>query len=663
MSYFQNTIKPKDKKPKYKILQKPRLNRSNINSDQISQNSIKNYTLQEDGSKLYTIDTCTLTLTEYGKVFKQGKFNFEETENDESEQVKQQELNFKGEAIQSIEYGEMHILFLSRSGKLFSIGDNYYGQLGINNNRTPKIYEPQVIKLGDSPLICQSIYAYKHNSFAIDMSYHLYIWGKREYLLDEYKSNLYAPTMIYKELQIEKVIHSDNDDVIEIYKKADEEEVKEEEQQQEQVQQEQQEQEEQNDFNIINNEPQNEEQINLSQHSEDNNNIEQLYNGKYPYVKDTKDINDFITQMSSDKDLLENIRAYCSNPDYSFVKGDQMIKTWNKIEESINKAIAERPQNLTTKKVNVPKQKQIELFCFIFKTNIHHFYSHINFPRLKSLSPDYIELYNDKIKSFIQNKKKEYSKSSHQFYNTIHSMLIDNIKYKLLQNTSYHFAIHQYLCSIFDLNILIQEFSKKILPKLKEIESKSFFIERIYENILIIASYYARSIDNAPLNEFMQISTDEYQNMNNSNITNYNNIEHNKDVLMFQCLLDINRSIKDLWMYYTFHYKERFILDLKVKEIDNIYSIFNQIYDMKKKYMSGCLDGKDYHKKKGQELQKNLENMVDKELKSTYELISTQMIGYYSLSVLEGMKYSQILFNLNQPKTSLVSVNEDEEND
>ena len=55
--------------------------------------------------------------------------------------------------------------------------------------------------------------------------------------------------------------------------------------------------------------------------------------------------------------------------------------------------------------------------------------------------------------------------------------------------------------------------------------------------------------------------------------------------------------------------------------------------------------------------------MVDKELKSTYELISTQMIGYYSLSVLEGMKYSQILFNLNQPKTSLVSVNEDEEND
>ena len=650
MSNIQNTNKIKGKKPKYKIIQKQRINVSTENPDQISQNSIKNYTLQEDGSKLYTIDTCTLTLTENGKVFKQGKFNFEESQVDESEQVKPKELNFHNEPIQSIEFGDMHILFLSTSGKLFSIGDNYYGQLGINNKMTPKIYEPQVIKLGDSPLICQWIYVFKNNSFAIDMSHHLYIWGKSDYLLDEYKSNLFAPTLVLTELQIEKVNYSDNDDIIEVYKKADDEE-------------EEKEEEEQNGFNILHNdsqnESQNEEHLTLSKHSEDNN--EQLNEGNYPYVKDTKDINDFISQMSSDKDLLENIRAYCSNPDYSFVKSEQMIKTWYKIEESINKAIAERPQNLTTKKVNVPKQKHIELFCFIFKINIHHFYSHINFPRLKSISPDYIELYNDKIKSFIHNKKEEYSKSSHQFYNTIYSMLIDNVKYKLLQNTSYQFAIHQYLCSIFDLNILIQEFSKKILPKLKEIESKSYFIERIYENILIIASYYTRSIDNAPLNEFAQISMDEYKNMSNSMISHNKSMEHNKDKLMFQCLLDINRSIKDLWMYYTFHYKERFILDLKVKEIDNIYSTFNQIYDIKKKYTSCCLEDKFSHKKKVQELQMSLENLIDKELKSTYELISTQMIGYYSLSVFEEMKYSQILFNLNQPKANLDIV--DEEND
>jgi hypothetical protein len=116
-------------------------------------------------------------------------------------------------------------------------------------------------------------------------------------------------------------------------------------------------------------------------------------------------------------------------------------------------------------------------------------------------------------------------------------------------------------------------------------------------------------------------------------------------------------------MYCAFHYKERFILDLKVKEIDHIYSTFNQIYDIKKKYMSCYLCEKDYHKNKVQELQKNLEDIVDKELQNTYELISTQMIGYYSLSVLEGMKYSQILFNLNQQKASLVIVKEDEEND
>jgi hypothetical protein len=87
----------------------------------------------------------------------------------------------------------------------------------------------------------------------------------------------------------------------------------------------------------------------------------------------------------------------------------------------------------------------------------------------------------------------------------------------------------------------------------------------------------------------------------------------------------------------------------------------SRIYDIKKQYISCYL--KEYPKTKIQELQTNLKVIIDKELKSTYELISTQMIGYYSLSVLEGMKYSQILFNLNQQKASLVIVKEDEEND
>ena len=45
------------------------------------------------------------------------------------------ELNYFDEPVSKIAAGKFHSLFLTESGKLFSVGYNKYGQLGISNTQ------------------------------------------------------------------------------------------------------------------------------------------------------------------------------------------------------------------------------------------------------------------------------------------------------------------------------------------------------------------------------------------------------------------------------------------------------------------------------------------------------------------------------------------------
>lgn len=66
--------------------------------------------------------------------------------------------------VTDISIGDNHILIITKNNQLYSWGDNYYGQLGIEGYFVPYINSPSLVKLSS----VESAMAYKNNNFAID---------------------------------------------------------------------------------------------------------------------------------------------------------------------------------------------------------------------------------------------------------------------------------------------------------------------------------------------------------------------------------------------------------------------------------------------------------------------------------------------------------------
>jgi alpha-tubulin suppressor-like RCC1 family protein len=159
--------------------------------------------------KTYIKKDCILCLTEEGDVYKKGLFNFEIQKDVLYDTKKVEKLDFPGyEKIKKIKFGTNHILFLSKNDYVFSLGSNYFGQLGISDVMIPETSKPRQIKYGNELLKCSKIHAYKDNSFAIDLNQQLYIWGKKDYLMNLYQKNLFRPTKVLVGYLIDDIYHT-----------------------------------------------------------------------------------------------------------------------------------------------------------------------------------------------------------------------------------------------------------------------------------------------------------------------------------------------------------------------------------------------------------------------------------------------------------------------
>ena len=145
--------------------------------------------------KIYFKESCIIILTENGDVFKKGKYNFIIETNENQKENEEWIPIIRLREITKIKFGYYHILFLSKIGKIYSLGDNYYGQLGINKMMNAMTKNPIEVKYRDANLIGKKIHAYKYNSFVIDKENKLFIWGKTDYLMGIYNFNLFLPTI------------------------------------------------------------------------------------------------------------------------------------------------------------------------------------------------------------------------------------------------------------------------------------------------------------------------------------------------------------------------------------------------------------------------------------------------------------------------------------
>lgn len=109
-----------------------------------------------------------------------------------------------GEKVKSVEKGFFHTLLLTESGKVFSYGDNEYGQLG-NNTKTDSSVPIDLSSYFQGEPIVQ-ISANGWQSFAVTSNGEVYGWGRNQYSqIYGYDSEILTPQLIPSLSNVQKI--------------------------------------------------------------------------------------------------------------------------------------------------------------------------------------------------------------------------------------------------------------------------------------------------------------------------------------------------------------------------------------------------------------------------------------------------------------------------
>ena len=191
--------------------------KSNKNKDKIN-NQIKEYINKNynrvfgNEEKKYTNSCFKLSYKinkmkkKIGKIEKIEKMNKPKIRVKETKNIKFHKSNL----IKKIKKGKNHILFLDEKGNVHSLGNNYYGQLGINNNMITYQNNPICINyFYKNNILIEQIHCNKNTSFAIDRNNKLYAWGNSEYI-PNYNGNIYSPKQIFIKYYVYSISQSEN---------------------------------------------------------------------------------------------------------------------------------------------------------------------------------------------------------------------------------------------------------------------------------------------------------------------------------------------------------------------------------------------------------------------------------------------------------------------
>ena len=561
--------------------------------------------------KTYIKKDCILCLTEEGDVYKKGLFNFEIQKDVLYDTKKVEKLDFPGyEKIKKIKFGTNHILFLSKNDYVFSLGSNYFGQLGISDVMIPETSKPRQIKYGNELLKCSKIHAYKDNSFAIDLNQQLYIWGKKDYLMNLYQKNLFRPTKVLVGYLIDDIYHTsgrmlvfahkknagkdDDNNNVEVSSKISVVENNDEEEEQKEFEENEDEEEEEEENEINTNL-----KIKKTKENEYENDKEKIV---LDFEKISSNLYDFIKKISNDREIYEKIRSIAldSKPYYYFTSNN-LNKLFDDIDEILKNSIKENYQNnyLNPNLMSIPNYKRLQIFALMLSLHISSFYDNIQYYQLQIMNHRQIKSYESLFKKLnvdTQNKKEIL------FINNLKSLLKNTIVVKTFENFIYQFSIHHYFIKNLDFEKIIKEFND-ILNNSKEIETKNFLIQKIYENFCFMQTNFNDSIEKLK-----------------TNIKNFIHI-NNYEKYIFDYLLKTNKNIIELWNYYNYHTKEYLILKNKKIGIEFIYTYFNKIFEVQKKIAN------DYKKRNNnlKEMYKNIygeNNVIDEDEKNNLVSLS-----------------------------------------
>lgn len=590
-----------------------------------------NFGYKDQPKKVYIKGDCIISLMKDGKVFKRGYFSFENSQLQNVTDIS--EILFPQlDGIQKIKFGSSHLLFLSTKGYVYSMGNNYYGQLGINSKMISVIFKPMQLKVGSVHLICKNIHAYKYNSFAIDKNYQLYIWGKNDYLMGIYKSNLFHPALFLGDFKVESIKHSGGRMLIYAHREEEETSYKLATETKEMVEEEEQVEQEEKETKEKDKEKEKEKLKKTKEISKKGFNVD--------FTNTVKYLLNFIKVIQQDKTYLDNIRGYCLNTNYKFLTAEQITATWNKLGELIKTAIEDRPNSFISHHVRITNSKRLDLLSSLISINILQIFDRIKLPVINQLYIDQLRDCKVLIKSIFKPTDNEKERI---YLSNIEKLLTTTLKYKYLENFIHQFAVHQSLLKIFNFKNIMKAFEENVLNTLNEVETKSYLLEKVYENVLMVVAKYSNTIQN--MNEMF---------MNSKG--GINDIER----LSFEYIINVNENIKNMWMYYTFHSKENILLSLKKKQFEQIYSVCKKIYEVQ-------FRAENVYKEQNQqltndntqwktnflstldELEKGKNNVIEiikQNVNESSELMMKQMVTNYSSAVIEEFKLKRMFLCL-----------------
>ena len=519
----------------------------------------------QNPKKIYFKENCVICLTENGMVYKNGNFNFErKNEKKSNEWVK---ISRNTKEIVKIKFGSYHILLLNKDGQIFSLGDNYYGQLGIDNMIVAMSKKPIEVKYRNSSLIGKKIHAYKYNSFAIDKNDRLFIWGKKDYLMGIYKMNLFNPTIFIPDYKVDDIKHSEGRIIIHAYKviKSKDESYYNKE-----------EEEEIDTFSVVSEENNLKESMVVDKKSieksiksnkidgNDENQFiriskEEKEKRRKRYKTISQFMENFSNELEKEKIFIDKIRKYILNDEELFlVKKVNINNMWDDLWSNLEK-ISNR----------IEYSKGLELFASLFTVNIHAFLEKINYKGLLDLGKEEIKKSEDFLKRFLYYNTSKEKLILSNIFNVLNNTMI----YKSIQFFVYQLATFQYLVKSVNFKELLNNLND-VFNQSSEIQTKSFLVESIFQNIICINSLFEDALKK--IKRFISFSSLKIPET---------------QIYIFKYLLESNEDVKDYWLFYTYYSKEEYILKIKKEKMYDIHKFFidtfnkyNTLFNKHKKY-------------------------------------------------------------------------------
>ena len=671
-------------------------NKSDLNLSSLSKEKIQKLDINKISGppkKIYFKESCIIILTENGDVYKKGKYNFIIETNEEKENEEWKPI-IKSREITKIKFGYYHILFLSKKGKIYSLGDNYYGQLGINKMMNAMTKNPIEVKYRDANLIGKKIHAYKYNSFVIDKENKLFIWGKTDYLMGIYKFNLFIPTIFIPDYKVDDIKHSEGRIIIHAYKEIKSKEdntnglndddiyemeanLKYKENENLNLNLKDDKSSEQNNDKSLKKDDNISEiskNLNINQEKEKEENVKDDIQSFVKSIKSKKEdfkeeqkntiqikaerekkrkkyktisqsMEEFSNKIITQEPYLKKIKQYLLNKEpLPFLEKENLNLMRDDLWEKLNKIISD---NNSIQQINlnlkIPNSKRLALFAALFTVNISLFLEKIDFKTFVDSFNEMSKKCEDLFKKVQNNSFQKDKIINNNIFNILNNALI----YKNAENYIFEFSVFQYLFKNIDFEVLLKNL-EDIFNESSELQTNSFLIEHIYQNIISINSLFEEHL--------MRIKTFyTFSHLKISDLQKY----------IFKYIIETNEDIRDYWLFFCYHCKEEYILRIKKRKMDDIHQYFKNHYKKYKnifdeyktkfeqKYVKSKINANDNNDENVFQLYDNFIEEIKENVKDEFyneenknEIMKKEMIIDFSTSVIQMFETKKLLLML-----------------